>query len=175
VSGADTPQRLFFAVWPTPSLQERLQAVADDALPPAQRGRRTPVRNVHLTLVFIGDADMDLRARLEQSASRIRVPAFELVIDQVGCFRRHGIVWAGPSRLPDGLRDLVAALVHAQSECGLTPESRAYAAHITLARHVRRCPREREISPVSWPVREFALVCSRAGAYEVLAAWPLVG
>lgn len=170
------PRRLFFALWPTPALQQQLYALARPLLEQAQGARRTQAENLHLTLAFLGSVDAKGRACLEQRAEEIRVPSFELVFEQLGFFR-GGTWWVGTERVPSPLRTLVNALKAAQAACGLSPENREYQAHVTLARDLRRRPPPLSFDPIVWPVRQFALVRSQTapdGArYEVLRRWPL--
>lgn len=170
-------QRLFFALWPVPALQRQLAALPDQMLG-SRAGRRIPAGNVHLTLAFLGAVDATTRTCLEQGASTIHTQAFDLTLDTLGCFRRHGLLWTGTSRWPIPLLELVAAIHAAQAACGLSPDPRAFQTHVTLARNLRRCPPERTIEPIVWPVQEFALVGSELGGggarYHVLRTWTLV-
>ncbi|MEK7758301.1 MAG: 2'-5' RNA ligase family protein, partial [Pseudomonadota bacterium] len=52
-------QRLFFALWPDPVLQQRL-AQAAEALLPRAAGRRVRAENLHCTLVFLGAVEAAL-------------------------------------------------------------------------------------------------------------------
>jgi 2'-5' RNA ligase len=57
-------------------------------------------------------------------------------------------------------------------------ETRAFQAHVTVARKVRTAPATAAIAPVPWPARDFCLVESTAAPagseYRVIARWPLV-
>ena len=58
------------------------------------------------------------------------------------------------------------------------PETREYRAHITLARKVKRGPRQPQpVQTISWKVDRFVLVESvpepRGVRYEVLRSWTL--
>lgn len=172
-----TPQirRLFFALWPEPALRERLYALGNDRLDAG--GRRMVPENLHLTLVFLGPVPEDIRRCLEERADGIRVPRFQLVLTRLGGLRRRGLVWIEPAQIPPPLLDLVQALQAAQAACGLEPEDREYQAHLTLARDVRRFPREDAIAPLDWAVERFVLVesCNDANGvrYEILRSWEL--
>jgi len=170
-------QRLFFAIWPDAALQRRWHALAELPAHRAQSGRRTPRENLHVTLAFLGSVSAERRACLERAADAIRAASFELTLDRLGSFRRGGVWWLAPSELPPASLDLVAQLKSAQEACGLVPESRAYRAHITLARDVRRCPPPMSIASIVWPVRDFVLVQSKPGEggsrYQALRTWPL--
>ncbi|MEK7207600.1 MAG: RNA 2',3'-cyclic phosphodiesterase [Pseudomonadota bacterium] len=171
-------RRLFFALWPGQSLQQQLYELAGQTLK-ANAGRRVAAENMHLTLAFLGAVTEPDQARYEAAASAVRGSAFTLTFDQLGCFRRAGILWVGPSQIPAELLALVRDLNQALQACGFTLESREYRAHLTLARDVRHCPDCASVlSALVWDVRHFALVQSHTGShgatYEVLRRWDLV-
>jgi len=174
---ASGSERLFLALWPEAALQQRMAALVDTVLAARGGGRRAPLANLHMTLAFLGSVDGAVRQRLERQADGVRRPGFELVLDRLGCFRRRGLLWVGAAGVPPPLLELVADLRAAQVACGLTPDERDYRAHVTLARHLRRCPQPMGIEPIVWPVQEFVLVRSNLGAagarYDVLRAWQL--
>jgi len=63
--------RLFFAVWPAPEVQRVLGEIARGA----QRecgGRAVSTRNIHLTLVFLGNLPREGVPALEKIASAAR-------------------------------------------------------------------------------------------------------
>ncbi len=169
-------QRLFFALWPQPELADRLQALAGKTLRSGD-GRRVAAENIHLTLAFLGAVDAAFRDCAEQVAATIRAGAFTLMLEQIGCWSRTGILWAGPARVPEPLLHLVQGLNAALAGCGYAPERRPYAAHLTLARKVRRGTKPAPIDPLVWEVRRFCLVRSRLDAggahYEIVREWEL--
>jgi RNA 2',3'-cyclic 3'-phosphodiesterase len=168
-------QRLFFALWPEPELSQRLYGLAGKLL--RGDGRRVAPENIHLTLAFLGPVDAPFRRCAEKVASALSITAFTLTLEKTGCWSRSGILWAGPGQTPQPLLSLVQTLNDGLSGCGYQPERRAYAAHLTMARQVRRCPDRHPIEPLAWDVRRFCLVQSRVGAegawYEILRAWDL--
>lgn len=170
-------RRLFFALWPDEDLRFRLYRLGADLLGD-NRGRRIPPENLHLTLVFLGYVNAGRQACLEHEVSAIQLPAFTLTLDQAGYWPRKGILWAGGA-VSEDLLALVRALNQGLSGCGLAPETRPYQVHLTLARNVRRLRLDRNhaIEPLTWQVRQFALVASQTlpeGAhYEMLRTWEL--
>ena len=170
--------RLFFAAWPAPEVQHALHGIARQF----QRecgGRTMAQRNIHLTLVFLGNVE---RARLPQFksvAGAVTAPGCELVIDRVEYWRRNRVLWAGVERCPEALRSLVAGLAAGLRAVAFEPEDRPYVPHVTLLRDARRAPAKSAVGTIAWPVRDFALIESvpRGGArvYEVLRRWPLGG
>lgn len=194
-SAARTPgsaRRLFFALWPPHELAEQLFACAHQLL--RGEGRAVSADKLHLTLAFLGSVDEAHQTCYEQAAGMLaETPAFGLVLDTVGFWRRSGIVWAGCSQEADAMRALVGRLGLALMECGYEPETRPYRTHLTLARHVRhyappgrrggraalvlRRERVDEIPPLAWSVREFVLAESHLGPhgsrYVRVRGWPL--
>ncbi len=169
-------ERLFFAAWPAPEIQEHLHALGVEALP-AGAGDLVPRPNLHLTLLFLGAVEADKRPALEAAAAQIKASAFDLSIDKMEWQRRSGILWAAPTHMPEPLLKLVVSLKAAVAGCGLVLEARSYRAHVTLARKVSRARRSYAGAPFTWPVRDFCLVESRLGPngsdYTVQRRWPL--
>lgn len=168
--------RLFFAAWPAPEVQRALGDLAHDA----QRecgGRAVPVHNIHLTLVFLGNVERGRLAEIETLVATISAPRFALAVDRLDYWRHNRIVWAGTEECPEALRALVAQLEQVLATAGFHFDQRPYVPHITLLRDARRAPAQGRVSPVAWPVAEFALVESvqleRARLYEALRRWPL--
>jgi RNA 2',3'-cyclic 3'-phosphodiesterase len=169
-------ERLFFALWPDADLRRRLYQLTDNFLP-SRGGRRVAEENLHLTLTFLGSLTREVRGCLERLAGSIGSARFTLVLEEIGCWRRTGVMWVGPEQTPPPLLSLVEALNAAQSACGLHPDLRAYRAHLTLARKVRKCQREYRIEPIFWEATKFCLVVSNiysGGArYQILRSWDL--
>lgn len=174
---ADTA-RLFFAAWPAPEVQEALGKLAG-ALQRECGGRSIPARNIHLTLVFLGDLPRERVTPLETLAGSVAAPRFTLHVDRVGYWRHNRIVWAGVDRCPEALQTLVERVQDSVSGAGYRFDRRPYVPHVTLLRDARRAPADGRLSAISWPVTEFALMESvqreRGRAYEPLRKWPLTG
>ncbi len=173
-------QRLFLALWPDAALREAIVAVTRDYLP-IHAGRRVAPAKLHLTLAFLGSVDAGQQACVEAAAAAVadsKPASFVLQLDRIGFWRRPQVLWLGASQTPPALSELVARLNAALPACGYQPESRPYAAHMTLMRKLRRGPPASRLSvPVDWPVHDFALVASRTlpegASYTVLTRWPL--
>lgn len=140
-------------------------------------GRAIPIRNIHLTLVFLGDVARERLAQLEAMAAGVTAPRFDLDVDRIEYWRRNRIVWAGVAVCPGALLTLVERLEQGASSAGFRVDKRSYVPHITLLRNARRAPAASAIPAVAWPVGRFALVESaqsgRGRIYEVLRDWPL--
>jgi RNA 2',3'-cyclic 3'-phosphodiesterase len=143
--------------------------------------------NFHLTLRFIGEIAEDAAADVDDALSRLRARGFTLQIVGIGVFGgdKPRSLWAGVERSPElvGLRDKIE---QALIRVGLTPETRKFAPHITLAR-LRNPPLDAlrdflatharfRAEPLA--VASFSLVASfqtRSGSvYEDQADYPLL-
>ncbi len=169
-------QRLFFAIWPDEPVREHLRAATCELMPPEARAVAPDA--VHLTLLFIGSADAERRACLEQVADGIKASAFTFTLDQAGFWRKPQILWLGCSAQPAPLLALAQELTAGAEQCGVTTETRPYQAHVTLARKVRTGPLAvQPIEPIVWPVERFCLVESHTDPegvrYRPIRYWPL--
>jgi 2'-5' RNA ligase len=178
VAGFAETARLFFALWPAPEVQRALGDVANQV----QRecgGRAVPARNIHLTLVFLGDLPRDRAAVLETLASAVKVSRFAMSVDRLEYWRHNRILWAGMDACPEPLQSLVARMQDSLSGAGFRCEQRPYVPHITLLRNAGQAPAKDVCPAIAWPVEDFALVESepreRGRVYQVLRSWPLGG
>ncbi|MGH8661044.1 MAG: RNA 2',3'-cyclic phosphodiesterase [Burkholderiales bacterium] len=170
--------RVFFGVWPAPEVQRALEEIARRALSECG-GRAVALRNIHLTLVFLGDLPRDRLATLETLASTVQGRRFNLTVDRLEYWRHNRILWAGASACPEALHALVARLQDAVAGADFRFDRRPYVPHVTLLRNARRAPEFDRCPAVEWPVDGFALVESapreRGRAYQILRSWPFDG
>lgn len=157
-------------------MRARLCAVMRELAPPDARAIASDA--IHLTLVFIGSADVGRRACLEQVANGIKGSSFTLTLDQAGFWRIPQILWLGCSTQPAPLFGLVQGLTAGAAHCSVEPETRPYQAHVTLARKVRHGPSTAiPVEPIVWPVERFCLVESHTDPdgvrYRPIRFWPL--
>ena len=168
-------RRLFFALWPDPDTRLALDR-AGRALA-GKRVRRVPSANLHLTLAFAGSVTAPVQDCLEAAAQTVTGAPFELLVDTAGHFPRPRILWLGAATMPPALEALAVDLRRVLVDCGLAPETRAFQAHVTIARRFAQPLPEGEFAPVPWPVSDFRLVESvqtDAGVrYLPLRGWPL--
>jgi RNA 2',3'-cyclic 3'-phosphodiesterase len=168
--------RLFFAAWPGREVQQALGDLAQ-RLQSECGGRALPSRNIHLTLVFLGEVARDRMPRVEEIAAQVSAPPFELAVSRVEYWRHNRVIWAGVDSCPDVLRVLVDCLERALAEGGYSFDRRTYVPHVTLLRNARRSPPDPTMRTLVWSVSRYALVESvpseRGRRYEVLWEWPL--
>ncbi len=167
--------RHFLALWPDRAVCERLGAEARQAF---TKGRLHHLVDLHMTLVFLGEISEAQVHCVEAAAGAVRGRSFSLRIDGIGYWHRPRILWAGPTRTPEALSQLVFDLQNGLKACGFEPERRRYQPHVTL---YRKAPggEPRTIEPaIEWSVSEFVLATSGVGAhggprYRILRRWAL--
>jgi 2'-5' RNA ligase len=165
--------RCFFALWPADELRTKLATLTRETV--KKRGKPVQPGNLHITLAFLGNINIESLDCYLQQAENVRFSPFELVLDEVGYFPRPKVFWAGASEMPDALSQLHFDLNQQVSACGYEPEKRPFVPHITLA---RKCPfmkRGELDSPLNWQVDRFCLVQSHTYPegvqYEVMHEW----
>jgi 2'-5' RNA ligase len=165
--------RLFFALWPDD--QTRLELVRLSEAIEAKGFRPVHPKNIHVTLVFLGQVDATSELLIKHSVSAISAKPFDLTFDQLSCWIKPRVLCLTCSHTPDEVQLLVADLSKEAASCGLQLETRRYQPHITLARHARYLP-NLNIEPVVWRAESFCLVesCSESGGvnYLVRQQWP---
>ncbi len=174
--GGETRRRLFFALWPSAELQ---QACYRRARRVVREGGGRPVvaANLHLTLAFPGSVGAEVGVCLEGIAAAISLSGFTLTLDHAGYWPGPRVSWLGISETPPALRELARRLNAGMAACGLEPERRPFAPHLTVARKALRGPQQPAVEPLVWTVTDFVLVESltlpEGAQYRVLRRWPL--
>ena len=123
-----TVHRLFVAIRPPRAIRDLLI----DAMDESPDFRWQDEEQLHLTLRFIGEVDEGVAGDIDAALVQLRAPRFEVSLAGVGHFGDR-MLWVGVEKNPPliHLRDKVeSALVR----LGLSPETRRYAPHVTLAR-----------------------------------------
>jgi len=167
-------RRLFVAIWPDRQVAAEFARVAEPYL---GRGRPVGKDRLHLTLAFLGalsDAQTDT---VVKALADVDQRACSLVLDQVGHFRRGGILWLGSSDGQPALEKLSASVRTVVGACGLAIEKRSFRPHVTIARKCWRAPYVGPVTPVVWSVDQFSLIESTlhpsGSRYRLLNSWPL--
>lgn len=129
--------RLFVAIDLPPAARATLAALA----PRGERGVR-PVaeENLHVTLKFLGDAEIEPVA---EALERVHFAPFSWSVRGVGFFlppRRGPTLWAGFDENP-AATELHGAVDRALSELGFARDRSPFTPHVTLARCDARAPR----------------------------------
>ena len=159
---ASATVRLFFALWPDPPRRAALGRLAA-SVAEETGGRATATENIHLTLAFLGAQPRESVGELTTRARRIAATPFVLELDQVDCWRKNDIAWAGASVVPRSLAALRGSLAASLADAGIALDPRPFAVHVTLARRLRTAVRRTLSPPLAWPVDRWALVASTPG------------
>lgn len=161
--------RLFIAIWPPDDVLERF---ADIERPKDPGVKWVPQENLHITLRFLGDADVDeVSDRLDQTllpaATAVLGPAFDLLGE------RSLITPVA------GVDELAAVVQQAVRGLGTERERKRFQGHVTVARLARRARPSRSAGrtfDASFDVEEVALVESTlrdtGAVYETVGTWP---
>jgi 2'-5' RNA ligase len=159
--------RLFFALWPGEDVRDQLLK-ASGSVQLSKRGRCMRKENLHMTLHFIGNTDVNNSSCLQEVAEKVVSQPFTLQLDQVGQFKRAGIVWLGCSSTPSGLYKLHHQLGQIISTCNFQPEKRHYRPHVTLYRKAILAETVPEVSAIHWQVNGFSLISSEQDRQGVI-------
>lgn len=123
--------RAFVGLALAPQITARLETL-ECGLPGA---RWVAPRNMHLTLVFLGEIEDGVLHEFAQDLSHIHLPVFALSVDGLGTFGRSKprMVWAGvkPNAALDHLQAKIATLAQDHE---IVIDRRKFTPHITLAR-----------------------------------------
>jgi 2'-5' RNA ligase len=169
-------ERLFFALWPAPQTAMALHALACRQAA-GTGGRVTRADSIHLTVAFLGDVPVDRIDALRTPPPDIAPSAFAMNLDRIGHWVRNGIVWAGPSVVPEALEALHGRLSAWIASQGIALDTRPFRPHVTLLRKAARGELDEFRAPVPWQVTEYTLVRSARRAdgsrYETIARFPL--
>lgn len=177
----DSRKRLFFALWPDPRLTESLSAGTRE-LVSSTCCRPVPPEKLHVTLAFLHGVKASRIPAVIDAARTVEIRPFDLILRSIGYWYRSRILWLGPGERADQepAEQLVDAIWTALQPVGFVPERRPFRAHVTLARKAHPPPGlPRNIDPVRWHAREFALVESitgtRPAGYRILETFELSG
>lgn len=170
--------RLFFALWPDPSVQASLAAWAN-TIEERLGGRAIPRDALHMTLAFLGDTDVGRVDTLRQIGESLPRNGIELSFVAVRCWRHNRIAWAAVDETPAALPILVRDLRQRLEAAGFPVDRRDFTPHVSLVRNARCSgPPWNPMRPLLWRATRVALVRSilrgAAGSqYEPLLDWRL--
>jgi 2'-5' RNA ligase len=131
--------RTFIALDIPPNIQQAIQYHVDnlrEAL--GDSVRWVPVKNIHLTLKFLGDvspADMDVLTQMLRTEAD-SCPAFDLAVGGLGSFpssKRARVLWVGVQAPPE-LKTLQSGIESAVVRLGYESDPRRFSPHLTLGR-----------------------------------------
>jgi len=153
-TGSTDTRRLFLALLPDPTTIRHLARLQEDI-----KGRKTPLGNLHLTLMFLGNQPESRIPELTAFIDSLAFRAFDFLIDRRGFFSRLKISWAGNGELHPELARLHKAVQDYAIQDAGQAESRklSFRPHITLARDAK--PSDASVpEPFVWHVTRLALM-----------------
>jgi 2'-5' RNA ligase len=168
------PRRLFIGLIPDRVTQMAIQRHCSlwqwpKGCEPTRFGR------YHITLHFLGEQGPGIEARLRRALGQVHLPPMQLELAQPQVWRNHVAVL----RLSDD--SAVRALHEALATAAKLSAPNRFEPHVTLAHRAAGAQPPLEMRPITWQVREFALVWSRLypevkpSRYEILESFGLTG
>ena len=137
--------RAFLAIPFNADEHEKLKSLQESlaTMPALDDFRWMRPKNIHITLRFLGDIE---DARAEAAAEALRragegASTFDIPIDRFGVFphlKRPGVLWVGPSELPEPLAKLEIHLSRYLTEAGFPSREGPFRPHLTIARRRSR-------------------------------------
>ncbi|VXB91004.1 2'-5' RNA ligase [Burkholderia sp. 8Y] len=172
---------LFFAVYPDAAAVARIGERAGRLRAElALKARPIPPERLHITLHYLGafaGVPADTLAAARAAASSVHMPSFDVTLDRVETFAtrrpKRPLVIAGEPG--DAFSAFVDRLDKSLQSVGIFVKSHPrFIPHVTLLYGEPRVAPQ-AIEPITWTVREFALVRSLLGRSEhhVIERWPL--
>lgn len=131
--------RTFIALDISPDIQQAIQHHVDTLRKAVGDSIRwVPVKNIHLTLKFLGDvspADVDALTRMLRTEADA-CPSFDFTVGGLGSFpspRRARVLWVG-IQAPAELEALQRGIESAAVRLGFESDPRLFSPHLTLGR-----------------------------------------
>jgi RNA 2',3'-cyclic 3'-phosphodiesterase len=169
---------VFFALWPDAATRARI-ATHGAELAARAGGRATHAAALHMTLVFVGAVPTQSLTAIGAAAANVRAPCFTLSLDRLGAWRKNGIGWLAPSRVPEAALELSECLRAAMRAQAVQFDVKDFTAHVTLVRKLSGQVTATTLAAIDWPVHDFVLMRSRlaggGASYQPIGRWPLVG
>ncbi len=166
-------KRLFFALWPDETTRQKCSDVIDKL---SGLGLRpVAAKNLHVTLLFLGNIDADQEAAVTAAADTLSVPsAMSVTFDALSYWKKPAIYCLTGRRFDQSIAELAEQLAAIAFQYGIKVDERPFKAHITLARKAR-IPIDIEFKPIVWRSDAFCLVesCSNKDGveYRVIKRW----
>lgn len=151
--------RCFVAAWPDDDTRQRIVR-ARATLPAPEGAWPMQDRNLHLTVIFIGELGSNAATDLAHALATVGFAPFNWTIDRVGCFDRARVAWlAGP--LTPQLEALNAALRGLLDLSTVAYDRRPFVPHVTLWRGVRAFYGAGPLAElIPWRIDQIALFAS---------------
>ena len=168
--------RYFFALWPDEPLAKELHR-RGCGLSAVGHGKVVNVKNLHMTLVYLGSVLPAFVQAARQIAGELHTSSFTLHITNANYWSHSHLRWLGVENPPIELEQLVLRLNHRLIAEGFKPERRPFLPHVTIARKCSQVSIAEQIEPLSWTVHDFCLIKSTGSDgdsnYEIIERWAL--
>lgn len=161
-------ERLFIAIDLPAPVRGQLQALCE----PVRGIVWTRPEQLHLTLRFLGEVEVALRAMLEAALARVAVEPFVLPVGGLGVFPPRGparVLWIGVGRGHPRLHQLRQQIDDALLGAGLALDVRIFQPHVTLGRVKDEAP-PGAVAQFLKQHREFEAAPFRASAFVLYAS-----
>ena len=147
-----------FVALPIPAkvLQQIINATVEMRTTIKDGVRWTPPENLHLTLRFLGESNLEQLEKLQDQLGQLQeLPAFNLNFTKYGVFpawKRPSALWLGINKSSD-LENLAKTVDTMAINVGYRSNKKPFRPHITLAR-IKRNPSAATIEQISQTFRE---------------------
>lgn len=160
------------------SVRDRVECLGNTPF----KGKTVSADNLHMTLSFLGSVDETLLPEVLAIGDRIRLPAFDVVLDQWLVWRRANVAVLAATETPAPLVTFLKQLNGRLAALGISVSQHRYHAHVTLFRRLRLGAGQRADlgtldTPFHFCPHRFVLLESvpvRGGVeYHILGEWPI--
>lgn len=120
--------RIFISIDIPEEVKKEIKKIQDEL--PNFIGKKTEVKNLHLTLKFLGEIDEEKIMRVREKLKEIKFQKFEVEIDSIGLFSPKfiKIVWLHVTNCDNLQKQIDGKLKN------LFEEERSFMSHLTIAR-----------------------------------------
>ncbi len=128
--------RAFIGISFTKEVIDYLEKVKSDLLKYTIKANPTRKENFHLTLLFIGDIDLNKQKKIEVALNKVSsISKFNIKLDELGTFNKgkNSIAWIGIKEGLSSLNSLHKSIIESFNDFGFNS---SYQPHITIARNV---------------------------------------
>ncbi len=120
--------RLFVSIKVPPKILVKIKEIQDSL--PNFVGKKTELKNIHLTLKFLGSVSSVDIEKIKSQLSQIDFSKFDVILGEIGFFDnpKNGIIWINLSNCENLQKEVDKALN------GMFGKERKFTAHLTIAR-----------------------------------------
>ncbi len=149
--------RLFIAIQLSEEMKSSIISIMHELKKAGVKGRYVPVRNLHLTLAFLGETDAVGCAQVQEAMKTVSFKSFRLSLSEAGNF--GDLLWIG-LKGNQGLAGLVRDLRTALDAAGISYDRKKFQPHITIIRKAVGNWRNLKVNPEGMMVKKISLMKS---------------